>query len=49
MMKAGAQTQLDEQPMKMQAPMCRLTQVRALSPYRITSCEVSSFSFDRQT
>ena len=41
-MKVGSHTQLDEQPMKMQsektAPTYRLTQVHALSLFRITSC-----------
>ena len=38
-MKAGAQTQLSEQPIKMQsgetAPICRLTQVGSLTPFRV--------------
>ena len=38
-MKAGAQTQLSEQPTKTQsgetAPICRLTQVGSLTPFRV--------------
>ena len=51
-MKAGTQTQLSEQPIKMQsgetAPMCRLIQVRSLTPFRLLLMQISSFRCNRQ-